>query len=367
MTNRLVSVSTRGVPGLPDVDVGLQPVTALIGPRGAGKSRLLAAISWLLSASPTMTADPPAPTVSALLKTLDGERTITRGQAAFPAGTLPEVIFLRAHDRLPAPSEPAALTGSDAASAEAMVAAIAERRLAGAEGEILLIEEPELMLTPHQQRHFYGLLRRYAESNQVIYSTRSPALLDAVHYHEIVRLDLHGDGMAVRRAEPGLLSDDQRVRLEAEFDRERTEMFFATAVVLVEGQTERLSLPLVFRSLGHDPDALGISIVEVGGKGNLPLIARVLAELGISHVIVHDVDRGRASARENAEIRKVAGKTPVFALQPDFEAVAGIHGREDKVLAAWQRFSKAKPEQIPERLQRIIETAVRLANQGTGG
>ena len=367
MIARLTSISTRGVPGLPDLDVALQPMTALIGPRGSGKSRLLSSISWLLSGAPTPMGGPPAPSISAQLERADGTVTISRGQAASPAGDLPEVIFLTAHDRLPPPTEPSALTGSDAASAEAMVAAIAERRLAGAEGEVLLIEEPELMLTPHQQRHFYGLLRRYAERNQVIYSTRAPTLLDAVHYHEIVRLDLGGDGMAIRRAEPGLLSDEQRVRLEAEFDRQRTEMFFAAAVVLVEGQTERLSLPLMFRRLGHDPDALGISIIEVGGKGNLPLIARVLGELGIPHLIVHDADRGRASARENSLLREAAGRAPIFVLQPDFEAVAGMRGREDKVLAAWQRFSKIEADRIPAAFQRIIQTAVDLANHGHVG
>ncbi len=81
-----------------------------------------------------------------------------------------------------------------------MVETIAERRLAGAEGEVLVIEEPELMLTPHQQRHLYELLRRYSERNQVIYSTRSPAMLDAAHHDEIVRLDRTAQGLSVRRA-----------------------------------------------------------------------------------------------------------------------------------------------------------------------
>jgi predicted ATP-dependent endonuclease of OLD family len=248
-----------------------------------------------------------------------------------------------------------------------MVAAIAERRLAGVEGEVLLIEEPELMLTVHQQRHFYGLLRRYAERNQVIYSTRAPALLDAVYYHEIVRLDTRDDGMKVRNAPAELLTEEQHVRLKAEFDRERTEMFFAASVVLVEGQTERLSLPLMFRRLGHDPDALGISIVEVGGKGNLVLVARVLHELRIPHVIVHDTDRGRPGQRENSYIRSHAGGAPVIVLDPDFEGVAGIHHDDDKVLNAYRRFAKIEADRIPAVFRQIVDTAVELAGHGGGG
>ena len=363
---RVRSVSTRGIAGLPDMTVGLQPVTAIIGPRGAGKSRLLSAISWLLSGTPALSNEVPEPEVTAEMEGSAGSRRITRGPADFPTGELPPVLFLTARDRLPLAARNA-LPGGDAAPAEQMVAAIAERRLSGVEGEVLLIEEPELMLTPQQQRHFYALLRRYGERNQVIYTTRAPAMLDAVHYSEIVRLDVRAEGTAVRRAPADLLTDEQRVRLEAEFDHERTEMFFATAVVLVEGQTERLALPLIFRRLGHDPDALGISIVEVGGKGNLVLAARVLGELGIPHVLVFDSDRGRPGQRENAFIRESVGKAPVFMLDPDFEHAAGIRDYDEKVLSAWRKFSKIKAERIPKIFKDIADTTVDLANSGSGG
>jgi hypothetical protein len=88
----------------------------------------------------------------------------------------------------------------------------------------------------------------------------------------------------------------------------------------------------------------------------------VLAEMSIPHVIVHDQDRGRQSAMDNAEIRREAGTAPVFMLQPDFEGAAGIRHYEDKVFDAWQRFSKIDPERIPGIFKRIVETTVRLAH-----
>jgi len=364
---RLTSLSVRGVAGLPEIEVELQPMTAMIGPRASGKSRLLAAISWLLAGKPDLaSAGDTGLEVSAQLGGEDGGRRITRRSNDAPDGPLPSVTYLPARVRLSASGESSPYGSSDSALAEAVVAEIAERRLAQVENEVLLIEEPELMLTPQRQRHFYKLLRRYAERNQVIYSTRAPALLEAINYHEIVRLDLSPSGMAVRRAPPELLTVEQRVRLQAEFDHERSEMFFATAVVLTEGQTERLALPLIFQRLGHDPDALGMSIVEVGGKGNLVLYSRVLTELRIPHVIVHDSDRGRGGKRENSLIREAVGKAPVFVLDPDFEAVAGIHDRDDKVLAAWRRFSAIDAERIPTVFREIVDTAVDLANGSAG-
>jgi hypothetical protein len=168
--------------------------------------------------------------------------------------------------------------------------------------------------------------------------------------------------MAVRRAPADTLTIEQRVRLEAEFDHERTEMFFASAVVLVEGQTEAIALPLIFRALGHHPDALGISVVQVGGKGNIPLVARLLAQLGIPHVVVFDSDRGHPGERENRLIRRAVGKAPVFLLDPDFEGVAGIHHHDDKVLNAWRVFSEIEPRKVPSVLRKIIDKTVALAN-----
>jgi predicted ATP-dependent endonuclease of OLD family len=358
---RLTQVSTRGVPGLPDVDVRLSPVTALVGPRGAGKSRLLAAIAWLLRGHPHLTADGrAAPYVAADVDSVAAQRRVERGRGSSPDQPLPTVTYLTARDRL-APLEAGGGGGTNAGQADALVEVIERRCRERTTGEVLLIEEPELMLTPQAQRYLYRQLRTYAELNQVIYSTRSPGLVDPIYHQEIVRLDRTRAGFGIRRAPRAIMSDEDRLRLAAEFDRERGEMFFATAVVLVEGQTERQSLPLIFRALGHDPDALGISITEVGGKGNLTLAARLLRELRIPHLIVFDADTGQPGEESNAVIRSSARGAPTFALEPDFEAVAGIHSHEDKVLHAWRRFHDARPAEVPAEFRRIVATAIRLA------
>ena len=54
-------------------------------------------------------------------------------------------------------------------------------------------------------------------------------------------------------------------------------------------------------------------------------------------------------------------------LDPDFEAVAGIHDRDDKVLAAWRRFSAIDAERIPQVFREIADVTVGLANGSEGG
>lgn len=385
---RLVRVAVVGVAGLSELDVELRPITALVGPRGSGKSQLLASIAWLVTGRPSIvTAAGAASTIVSGELRVDGRavrvaRTREGGLSRAPAGSAPVVLptcsFLRARSRLGEPwgssgtvagrmSEAAGVATSDAVAAEALVSVMGACCEDCVTGEILLVEEPELELTPQAQRYLYGLLRRFAESgNQVVYSTRSPAFVDAAHHDEIIRLDLRRGRPTPRRTSPDTLKDPERVRLAAQFDHERSEMFFAEAVVLVEGQTERLSLPFIFRALGHDPDAAGIAIVEVGGKSNLSIAARMLTQLQIPFVVVFDGDRGAASAALDAEIRRSAGRAPVIRLEPDFEAVAGIASHEDKVLHAWRRFASARAAAVPQTLGSIVNVAVGLAAEASG-
>ena len=361
---RLINLATVGVPGLPDTTIPLLPVTALVGPRGSGKSRLLAAISWLLKGEPELASRGHADglRVEAVIDDGGRERTIARDATTQPTGELPSSMLLTAGTRLDG-GTPVTVGQLELSPAELVITWLEAHCRRGESGSVVLIEEPELDLNPQTQRYFYRVLRQFGERNQVIYSTRSPSFVDAVHHAEIVRLDMSGDRMAIRRAPAELSTDAQRLRLAAEFDHERGEMFFANAVVLVEGETERQSLPVIFRSLGHDPDALGIAITEVSGKSNLTLAATLLAELNIPRMLVYDSDRGRPGAVLNPVIAAAVGSTPQFILEPDFEGAAGIRGRKDKVLRAWIRFAHASPDEIPLVFHRLVETAVRLARR----
>lgn len=388
---RLARVRVDGVAGLPHAELTLSAVTALTGPQGSGKSQLLAAIVWLVQGRPAIGGTrtehgAPGPRVTAWVETAAGLVPVTRREngrlhavamedtVAAPLPPLPTCTFLRAQDRMSPRRRPEAggrIGGrldravgrwtSDAAAAEALLDVVEDCCAEGMTGELLLIEEPELFLTPQAQRYLYRLLRAFAEGgNQVIYSTRSAAFVDAAHHEEIVRLDRQPAGPILRRTASGALSDAERVRLAAEFDHERSEMFFADKVVLVEGQTERIALPAVFRAMGHDPDAEGIAIVEVGGKANLPLAARLLRPLAIPFVVVFDADSGEQAAALDALIAEAAGDAPLVRLVPDFEAVAGLGSHEEKVYRAWRRFSTASADQVPPGLQEIVRRTVSL-------
>ena len=113
--------------------------------------------------------------------------------------------------------------------------------------------------------------------------------------------------------------------------------------MLVEGMTEKLTLPFVFRALGHDADREEISIVECGGKPNMPLFVRDLQAAGVPYVVVHDRDApaGRepieAELKLNAQIPQSPGAARVVVLTPDFEGVAGLRGHSAQARARMAR------------------------------
>ena len=163
-------------------------------------------------------------------------------------------------------SQPASAT----APALSLVAALERCCALGVRGLVLLIEEPELYLRPQAQRYLYRLLREFAAGgNQVIYSTHSPVFLNVARLDELVFVE-RAEETGTRAIQPRPAPADEEIRVRTEFDAERSELFLARAAVLVEGMTEKLTLPFVFQALGHDHDREAISIVECGGKSGIP-------------------------------------------------------------------------------------------------
>jgi hypothetical protein len=373
------------------------PLSALVGEADAGKSNLLAAIRAVLdpAAAPLTDADIMEcgeGEVSIRVCLADGSEVTLKGspgQNALTGGAnAPPTFFLPAEERAgallaawtPRRQGPAAEdferalaqpAPTLAAQALAVLEAVESCSSKGLGGLLLLIEEPELYLRPQAQRYLYRLLREFSlVGNQVIYSTHSPAFLNVTRMDELVFVErLPGSGTHALQPEPVSADDDFRVMTE--FDAARSELFLAHAVVLVEGLTEKLVLPFVFAALGHDVDREAISIIECGGKPNIPLFARICKAAGIPFVVVHDSDRktsGRLAPAEqalNALIAETAGEERVIVLDPDFEAVAGLAGRRHKPEHAWREFAERAVAEMPAQFVRVAKLTMSFLHRHT--
>ncbi len=168
----------------------------------------------------------------------------------------------------------------------AILKAFEERRKQGA---ILLIEEPEMFLHPQMQRSLYKTIREIAKTNQVIYTTHSPHFVSVPDYEEVAVIRKGADGTTVRRST--LLTNEKRKeKLIKELDPERNELFFASRLLLVEGDIEKLALPEYAKRLGLDLDREGATVVEVGGKRNLLEFIQIATSFAIPTGVVYDED-----------------------------------------------------------------------------
>ncbi|MBL8013087.1 MAG: AAA family ATPase [Candidatus Omnitrophica bacterium] len=238
-------------------------------------------------------------------------------------------------------------------------------------GSILMIEEPEVYLHPHTRRFFYQLLRGLTENgDQVFYTTHSVEFLDLSDYQTIsIVRKIPQQGTKVfqptgLQIQPGTKKE---LKLLTEFDARRNELFFAKKVLIVEGPTERHSLPLAFKLLGADINEYGISIVDVGGKENIPFFMEILKAFQIPFFVLHDEDRNAnnyssyhdGSAGLNKKIENLAaGQGIVFRLDPDFEGVLGLSGA-DKIRNGREKImSITDVNQLPQTIRTCLQKLI---------
>ena len=355
------------------------PICAFIGEPGAGQLNVLFALRALLDPGYDLaTAD------------------LTPGQRAVSIeATLADGRIVSLEDRVGAPPIlhfPTALRGGDLVSPTAgspaqnkshrsirdalaraplpqvaLVRAL-EACVGEVSGVVFAIEEPELFLAPQTHRYVRRLIQRLAEGgNQIFFTTHTPGLLSVAALDEVNLVTR--DELGVTSTEQLRAIDvDDAFRVMCEFDAERSELFVSRAAILVEGMTEKIAFPFVFRALGHDADREQISIVECGGKSNIPLFVEICKRAGVPYVVVHDSDLrpGRepssAERKLNALIRRGAGARRTIVLEPDFEGVVGFHSRDHKPQRAWRRLADAREDELPEPLGRAVRLALDSAH-----
>lgn len=361
-----------------DVTLEVGPIAAFIGEPGTGKSNMLAAITTLLGRDHQLHPDDirrghANATIEATLTdgtvVSVGNRDRLPGLVLVPAG-------LRSSDLIqPVSDHPNALRcieifrdELDEAPAPRVALVRALEKCAETVRDVVFaIEEPELFLAPHGDRYLYRLFHRLASNgNQVLYTTHSPRLLNVSRLEEIHLVTRDRAGVTdVEHLDP--LHADDEFRASCEFDAERSELFFSRAAVLVEGMSEKQVIPRVFRALGHDVDRDAISIIDCGGKGNLPLFIEICRRAHIPSVTVFDSDvRGHERPpaellRLNRRLRAAAGRGGYVEFNPDLEGILKLRGRRSKPEQAVDRIRSLPADEIPSLLRLVVELTVAAA------
>lgn len=206
------------------------------------------------------------------------------------------------------------------------------------QGLIFVIDEPEAHLHPLAQKWLAKQMFKMSEDGlQVILTTHSPYFIDLKYINGInlVRKS-EGSTYVVSNGAQSLYdhciatgSNPGKTQLATVvpfYANQATAHiltgFFANKIVLAEGLTEELSLPVYFSRLGFDPTEYGVEIIGVNGKGNLAKWWRLFTLYKIPTYICFDNDV-RSKDDENGTRRKDALKA-IGIPEADLDGVLGI-------------------------------------------
>lgn len=202
---------------------------------------------------------------------------------------------------------------------------------------ILAIEEPELYQHPVKQRHVAKVLSQIAEGHipgvlsqtQVISCSHSAQFVSARRFPSIrvTRRRPTGDENPPECVAKQISYSEVVEALSAAYsngeydqagllarlhvvDESVNEGFFSQKAVLVEGVGDRAAIFAVANQLGIDLESMGISVIPVGGKGNLDKPLAIFKLLEIPTYTVFDSDAGTDSpnVQQNIAIQKLSGE-----------------------------------------------------------
>ena len=200
---------------------------------------------------------------------------------------------------------------------------------------VFVIEEPELFLHPHIQR----VLKRELDSlvadserhRQVFICSHSPVFINLEYYRSIFvtfkTTQWPTIQTCIRRCTKKLFDDDEKKIFNMTYwiNPDRGELFFSRKVILVEGQTDKVIIPLLAKKLGIVRG--DYTIIDCGGKPGIPNYINLLNEFEIPYVAVYDKDH---QAETFADIENIINEkiaTPSVIFDNKIEEEIGIYNK----------------------------------------
>jgi putative ATP-dependent endonuclease of OLD family len=175
-------------------------------------------------------------------------------------------------------------TGQEQVLALSFAYAYAKAFHGKAEGLVLIIEEPEAHLHPLAQQWVSRKVHEFASVDgiQVVITTHSPAFLSILNLEGLVLASKENGATRIKQLSKAQLAETC-IRTGAKGGTSETILpfyaaaatqevlsgFFARKLILVEGPTESLALPLYLERIGLNPLKEGIAVIPVHGVGNL--------------------------------------------------------------------------------------------------
>lgn len=184
----------------------------------------------------------------------------------------------------------------------AMLSQIAEDK----QNVIFAMEEPETAIPPYAQKRIIHEVRNLA--SQTLFTSHSPYVLEEFSLDETVILSRDFAG-TMKQSRVSLPESVKLKRYRQEFRTKFCEGLLARRVLVAEGATEASAFPAACRRLAElDPtkyaslEALGVCVVDAGGEGSIPDMAKLYKEIGKRTFALCDLQDAAAQAQIQAQV-----------------------------------------------------------------
>lgn len=170
---------------------------------------------------------------------------------------------------------------------------------------ILLLDEPGLHLYIPQQEKLLELFDKIADSDQILYSTHSPFMLDPRHLERVRVLDELDDGSIIISEDTGRSGDDVVFPIQAILGYTLAQtLFLARRVLIVEGETDYQLLIFLSDVLKEQnrvglPNQMAISFA--GGNSSIRPLLAMMAPQGFEIVVLLDSDESGEAVGKSLE------------------------------------------------------------------
>lgn len=155
---------------------------------------------------------------------------------------------------------------------------------------IFAIEEPEAHLHPQSQRCLFKDLEEI--SGPVLLTTHSPTIVESCDPLSLVRMSTSEENVATsQQLNPSTIDQEDIKSLKRMMRAGRADAFFARSIIIVEGQSEAITLPVFAKRSGYNLDRDGITIVPAYGNAFSYILSSCEEEqFSIPTVVLFDTD-----------------------------------------------------------------------------
>jgi predicted ATP-dependent endonuclease of OLD family len=221
---------------------------------------------------------------------------------------------------------------------------------------VFAIEEPEVFLHPQAIRYLLDVLKGISNYDQVVFTSHNSEFVNNVPIENVIKMSRNGHSRTVVLPDLAQLSPKEKIKAQRYLLEDKSDMLFAKAVLLVEGQAELFALPRFAEKLHLELNRKGCSIVFTGSITNFPVYHQILAAFGIPHIILADGDGNRQSAED--KLRGLAEN--IYILEEDFEFLIADKVGEQRILEIINQCRKLQGESRLNNLDEANLTAEQI-------